>query len=512
MAVLFPSAYSVGKWGSCRLIDYKFNSTKIKERRIRFHSSRFVSIAMCACNSSSKSLGKKVWIWTENKQVMTAAVERGWNTFIFSNYFRDLAVEWSSIALIHPLFIEEGNLIDGEQRKVANFFEISSPQQLEKLQPLKEEAENVVVDLLGWQVIPAENIVAAIQGTQKTVFAISKTSSEAQIFLEVVSYFNMIRDVLHLTIIPIALIHPLFIEEGNLIDGEQRKVANFFEISSPQQLEKLQPLKEEAENVVVDLLGWQVIPAENIVAAIQGTQKTVFAISKTSSEAQIFLEALEHGLGGVVLKTEDIKSLLELKDYLDRRNEECSLLKLTTATVTNIQMAGMGDRACVDLCSLLRPGEGLLVGSFARGLFLVHSECLESNYISSRPFRVNAGPVHAYVSVPGGKTSYLSELKAGKEVIVVDQNGMQRTAIIGRVKIETRPLILVEAKIDLDNHTTYSILLQNAETVALVSSAGGHQQTAIPVTSLKIGDEILMRLQGGARHTGIEIEEFIVEK
>lgn len=35
---------------------------------------------------------------------------------------------------------------------------------------------------------------------------------------------------------------------------------------------------------------------------------------------------------------------------------------------------GMGDRVCVDLCSLLRPGEGMLVGSFARALFLVHSE------------------------------------------------------------------------------------------------------------------------------------------
>lgn len=34
----------------------------------------------------------------------------------------------------------------------------------------------------------------------------------------------------------------------------------------------------------------------------------------------------------------------------------------------------MGDRVCVDLCSLLRPGEGMLVGSFARALFLVHSE------------------------------------------------------------------------------------------------------------------------------------------
>ena len=30
-----------------------------------------------------------------------------------------------------------------------------------------------------------------------------------------------------------------------------------------------------------------------------------------------------------------------------------------------------GDRACVDLACLMRPGEGMLVGSFARGLFLV---------------------------------------------------------------------------------------------------------------------------------------------
>lgn len=57
------------------------------------------------------------------------------------------------------------------------------------------------------------------------------------------------------------------------------------------------------------------------------------------------------------------------------------------------------------------------------------------------------GPVHAYVATPGGKTSYLSELKAGKEVIVVDQTGKMRTAIVGRVKIETRPLILIEAKV-----------------------------------------------------------------
>ncbi|KAJ9561994.1 hypothetical protein OSB04_007154 [Centaurea solstitialis] len=351
---------------------------------------------------------KEVWIWTEKKEVMTAAIERGWSTFLFSSLHRQLATDWSSIALINPLFIED----------------------------------------------------------------------------------------------------------KRLLDNDDKLVATFSEISSPEQLEQLQPAYEHADNVIVDLLDWQVIPAENIVAAFHGTHKTVFAISKSPSEAQVFLEALEQGLGGVVLKTEDVEAVFEMKDYIDRRNEEGSLLGLTKATITGVQMTGMGDRVCVDLCSLMRPGEGLLVGSFARGLFLVHSECLESNYIASRPFRVNAGPVHAYVAVPGGKTCYLSELKAGKEILVVDQSGVQRTAVVGRVKIETRPLIIVDAKVESDEKTSYSILLQNAETVGLVPPMKGVEKgaTAIPVTSLKVGDQVLVRLQGGARHTGIEIQEFILEK
>lgn len=38
-----------------------------------------------------------------------------------------------------------------------------------------------------------------------------------------------------------------------------------------------------------------------------------------------------------------------------------NILSLTKATVTRVQVAGMGDRVCVDLCSIMRPGEGLLV-------------------------------------------------------------------------------------------------------------------------------------------------------
>lgn len=41
---------------------------------------------------------------------------------------------------------------------------------------------------------------------------------------------------------------------------------------------------------------------------------------------------------------------------------------------------------------------------------------LESAYINSRPFRVNAGAVSTYAVAPSGKTAYLTELKSGAEV------------------------------------------------------------------------------------------------
>lgn len=37
---------------------------------------------------------------------------------------------------------------------------------------------------------------------------------------------------------------------------------------------------------------FQVIPAENLVAAFQGCKRTVLAVTTNSSEAQVFLEVL----------------------------------------------------------------------------------------------------------------------------------------------------------------------------------------------------------------------------
>jgi len=84
----------------------------------------------------------------------------------------------------------------------------------------------------------------------------------------------------------------------------------------------------------------------------------------------------------------------QLAAYLHQRSAQgVQTLQLSEATVTRVASVGMADRVCVDCASALVPGEGMLVGSFSRALFLVHSECMDSAYINSRPFRVNAGAV-----------------------------------------------------------------------------------------------------------------------
>ena len=117
---------------------------------------------------------------------------------------------------------------------------------------------------------------------------------------------------------------------------------------------------------------------------------------------------------------------------------------------------------------------------------------------------MNAGPVHAYVMVQGGKTRYLSELKAGDEVVGVSAQGQIMTLMVGRVKIERRPLLLVEATGPNGPVTT---ILQNAETIRLVGLKG----EAISVVKLKPGDKVLGYVEEAGRHFGHKVKETITE-
>ncbi|MFB6267944.1 MAG: 3-dehydroquinate synthase II [Halodesulfurarchaeum sp.] len=259
---------------------------------------------------------------------------------------------------------------------------------------------------------------------------------------------------------------------------------------------------EEAEFTIVVGEDWQIIPLENLIARIGGETHLVAGVT-TAAEAKTAFETLELGADGVLLDTDDpdeIRETVSIRDDVSRER-----LELEWAEVVEKEPAGSADRVCVDTGSLLGDDEGMLVGSMSRGLFFVHAETADSPYVESRPFRVNAGAVHAYVRAPDGTTNYLSELQSGDEVQVVDLDGTTREAVVGRVKIERRPMFRVVAETETGDRI--ETLLQNAETIKVATREG---RTA--VTDLAVGDELRVFTQEGGRHFGESVEERIIER
>ncbi len=258
----------------------------------------------------------------------------------------------------------------------------------------------------------------------------------------------------------------------------------------------------EAEYTIVAGEDWTIIPLENLIARI-GEETTLVAGVTNADEAKTAFETLEIGSDAVLLDSDDpdeIRRTVEVRDEAERET-----LDLQYAEVTDIEQVGSADRVCVDTGSLLEHDEGMLVGSMSRGLVFVHAETAKSPYVASRPFRVNAGAVHAYVRTPDGGTKYLSELQSGDEVQLVDLDGNTREAIVGRVKIEKRPMFRIALETDDGDHV--ETLLQNAETIKVPTADG---RTA--VTDLETGDELLLYTEETARHFGEAVEESIIEK
>ncbi|MCD2202010.1 3-dehydroquinate synthase II [Halobacterium sp. KA-6] len=259
---------------------------------------------------------------------------------------------------------------------------------------------------------------------------------------------------------------------------------------------------QDAEHTIVVGEDWTIIPLENLIARI-GDETTLVAGVESAAEAETAFETLDIGADAVLLDSDDpdeIRRTVQARDAAERER-----LDLAWVTVTEIEEAGSADRVCVDTGTLMEDDEGMLVGSMSRGLFFVHAETAESPYVASRPFRVNAGAVHAYVRTPDGGTKYLAELSSGDEVQVVDREGHTRTAVVGRAKIEKRPMFRVEA--ETESGDRIETLLQNAETIKVSTREG---RTA--VTDLDEGDEILAYLEEGGRHFGEAIDERIIEQ
>lgn len=272
--------------------------------------------------------------------------------------------------------------------------------------------------------------------------------------------------------------------------------------------EAIEAVNRGVDYIILSCPNWKIIPLENLIAKGHGKTKLLAEVAN-SQEAKTALETLEIGADGVVLKTSNPDEIgatsALIKKMKTRLGEKESKLGLVMAKVVSCKPLTMGSRVCIDTCDLMVRGEGMLVGCQSSGLFLVQAEVEETPHIEPRPFRVNAGPVSLYVLTPENKTRYLSELRAGDEVLIVDRDGGYRTGIVGRIKIEKRPLFLVEANVD---GSKVKVIVQNAETIRFVTKDGSKS-----VSELKADDEILVYYQLGGRHFGVLVgEESIIER
>jgi len=291
-------------------------------------------------------------------------------------------------------------------------------------------------------------------------------------------------------------IEAIYSQDGKILDDSYETI----DIDTPGAQEKAMALAGKKKAVMVTTSDWTIIPLENMIAKFGGTGTEVYTVTSNPEDSKLFLTTMEKGVDGVVI---DVKNPLDVRKF-GEKFLETKKETLTEVTVTSVKAVEMGDRVCIDTCSMMVPGEGMLIGSYSNCLFLIQSESEENGYVASRPFRVNAGAVHSYMEVPGGGTRYLSEISAGDPVLLCDKEGNTRVASVGRCKIEKRPLLMVAAT---DGKREYTVMLQNAETIKMVGPEG-----AKSVTKVVEGDKLLAKIDTGGRHFGMAIEETISEK
>ena len=283
-------------------------------------------------------------------------------------------------------------------------------------------------------------------------------------------------------------------EDGDIKIGED---VIFYDIKSGEDEAEIVSLSQN-KMIILRCNDWTIIPLENLIA--KGAD--VIAQVTSLEAAETAFGILEKGVRHILFHPSDAGSLKTALSALRTAEEK---IRLEPAEIVEVRPVGMGDRVCVDTCTEMEPGQGILVGNSSSALFLVHAESISNPYVTPRPFRVNAGPVHAYTRLPGGKTKYLSELSAGDPVLIVDHKGDTAMGTVGRLKIEKRPLLLVTAKLGDAQVTT---IVQNAETIRLTDPDG----SAVSVVNLVPGDKVLMAVEKGGRHFGHRIEETITEK
>jgi 3-dehydroquinate synthase class II len=309
-------------------------------------------------------------------------------------------------------------------------------------------------------------------------------------------------------------------DEGILAKARQagRKAGCFINVDS---LEKEFPrcqqiVKRGYDFVVIDMHHATYIPFELLLAEAEALPTRILrfvpikelqgAVDEVHQALNAF-GTLESGVD-VLFRSRNAKEIKTLDSEIQEILR--GTMKLVEAEVINVAHTGLGHRVCVDTTTLMTADEGMIVGSTGWGGIFVCSETHYLPHMNLREFRCNAGGVHSYVWGPSNVAVYLSELRAGSRVLAVDTQGRTRVVTVGRVKIERRPLLLIESRVKADDPPERYIktFLQNDWHVRIM----GADRKVRNSTLVRPGDRLLAFADEPGRHTGIRVSETIVEK
>jgi 3-amino-4-hydroxybenzoic acid synthase len=243
------------------------------------------------------------------------------------------------------------------------------------------------------------------------------------------------------------------------------------------------------------------IPLELLLAKAQGTKTRVLKELLNSVETGSVVGVLESGPAGLVMRGDQLADLDRVAEIMRARLDERK--ELVPLEVIRAEPIGMGYRGCIDTATLFGEDEGMIVGSTSSGGILVCAEVHYLPYMNLRPFRVNAGAVHSYV-FGAETTAYITDLAAGERSHAVSADGRFREVVVGRVKVELRPLRLIEARYQ---DVTVNVFLQDDWHVRVMGADG----KPLNLTAVTPGTGLLGHVTEPGRHVGIKVAEQISE-
>jgi 3-dehydroquinate synthase II len=370
----------------------------------------------------------------------------------------------------------------------------------------------------------------AASGIGKTVSHSGETSAKFPAGADSIELFSRADRVIGIDI---------YFENGKVFNEQQELIGAHIIIDDSTGQSAARALLGSVDWVVVECKDWTMIPFENIISDAHHTPTKIAAIIEQAEKIPGVAFALDIGVDALVLANDDIElwhsgciaraqraemmavteqqfdnsdggETRNLKSKTDccssNEGNSSSAMELEIVEIESIETGHVGERICIDFIGLLNKGEGVITGSSSKMMGLIHGETIESEFVPTRPFRVNAGPVHAYILMADDRTKYLSELKSGDSLKVIDFRGNTRELTVGRVKIETRPLILF--KLLHQNTFRSNMFVQQAETVRLVRPNG----IPLSATEAIIGDNILAKVEKMGRHVGTIIQSTVDER